>query len=403
MNWINLFKRGIVGKKAQITEGVQSALDGAPAIPSLSKQTSIKINAVYACVNIISNAVASLPLGLYRKTDNGREKIEDHRLAKLLRRPSADMSAFNFKEALTVNLLIYGNAYIEKVLGRSGDIIELNLIESDKVSTRRRADGSIKYTVSTSKGTKIADEGRLIHVAGKSFTGKVGKSPVELCLQSIAFSKALEEYGHKYFSEGARPSGFLTTPNIMTPDAQRNILSSFRDEYCGSSNSGKIAILTEGLQFQQAQNGNDSSQFLETRRYQVEEIARIFQVPLFLLQSTEKSTSWGSGLEQLNISFVQHCLSPYLKRIEEALNYNLLTGKDDDLYFEFDVNGLLRGDMQGRFAAYHQALSDGWMSINEVREKENLPKVEGGDGHFVPLNMGRLAPDGSVEETNEDT
>lgn len=357
---------------------------------------SLKINAVFACVNIISNAIASLPFDLYRRTDNGREKAVNHRLYNLTKYPSADIPGYNFREALVVNLLIFGNAYIELVRV-GGRVRELNLIPSKYVTVNTASDGTVSYVVTYKGGSRRVEFGdeSIMHIAGKSFNGRVGMSPVEKCMESIVLARALEHFGVAYFERGARPSGFLKTARKLSEEAVARLKTSFADNYMGSKNSGKMIVLEDGMEYAPAQNGNSDSQFLEARRFQIEEIARIFAVPLFLLQSTEKSTSWGSGLEQLNISFVQTCLSNWLKRIEEAFNFFLLTDAEKrQYYFEFNVDGLLRGDQKSRFDAYHEAIMDGWLSPNEVRAKENLPDIPGGDVYFIPVNMaGYAGPD----------
>ena len=244
----------------------------------------------------------------------------------------------------------------------------------------------------------------ILHIVGKSYNGKKGLSPIELGMRSLVLSRALEAFGVNYFDRGARPSGFLKTAKKLSEEAVDRLKKSFTENYMGSANSGKMLVLEDGMEYEVAQNGNDSSQFIQSRNMQIEEIARLFNVPLFLLQSTEKSTSWGSGLEQLSQSFTRYCLTPYLKRIEEAFNFNLLSEKErKEYYFEFNVDGILRGDSSSRINLYHQGIMDGWLSPNEVRQLENLPAIEGGDIYLIPLNMEQYSGDEneSIGENNE--
>ena len=370
---------------------------------TVSKKDSLQINAVYACVNVISSAIASLPFDLYRKTADGRVKAEDNPLYSITKHPSVDMPAYNFMESLLLNLLIYGNAFVE-IVRIHGQVRELNLIPSEKVTIVSNSDGQISYVItqlsSTGRLTQIkADPKKIMHITGKCFNGRKGLSPVELCMKSISIARALEIYGLNYFERGARPSGFLKVPTKLTDEAAQRLKLDFARNYQGTSKSGKPIVLEQGTDYVIADNGNDSSQFLESRRFAVEEIARIFQVPLFLVSETSKSTSWGSGIEAQGIAFVQYCLGPYLKKIEEAFGFYLLPSKEQDsLYFEFNVDGLLRGDQKSRFDAYHTAIMDGWMSPNEVRAKENLPAIDGGDVYLMPVNMAGYAGEDKKDE-----
>lgn len=371
---------------------------------TLSGSEALKVNTVYACINVISNSVAALPFDLYRRTGSGREKAIKHRLYKLTKYPSIDTPGFNFKEALAVNLLIWGNAYIE-IVKTGGAVRELNLIPSEYVHVSKKQNGEYIYTVQRDKGPSAVFsslEGGIMPIAGKSYNGREGLSPVDLGLRSIKLSKALENFGLQYFERGARPSGFLKTPHKLSEKAFINLKRSFMQQYMGSANSGKMIVLEDGLDYVTAQNGNSDSQFLQARQYQVEEIARIFNVPLFMLQSTEKTTSWGSGLETLNNSYLTHCLLPILRRIEEAYNFYLLTDKEKaDYYFEFNTEGLLRADTKTRFEAYHTGIMDGWLSPNDVRTKENMPAIEGGNVYYMPVNMAAYAgPDRAEDNRN---
>ena len=357
---------------------------------TISKNDALRINAVLACVSIISGTIAALPFALYRKTKNGREKATRHPLYKLTQYPCLDMPAYNFTEALIINYLIWGNAYIEMVkIG--GQVRELRLAPSSAVSMTKDGRGNIIYTITRADAGSetISSADRVImQIAGRSFNGWEGKSPVDLCMQSFKLSKALEDFGLAYFERGARPAGFLRAPRKLSEEAVIRLKRSFIEQYAGSKNSGKLIVLEDGLEYEAAQNGNDQSQFLQSRSWQIADIARAFSVPLYMLQETEKSTSWGSGLEQLNISFVQHTLTPILKRLEAAYNYYLLADAErGNYYFEYNTEGLLRGDLKSRAEYYHSALMDGWLSPNEIREKENLPNIPGGDVYYVPLNL----------------
>ena len=389
MGLFDIFKRN-----SEEDEQLRQYLSPDAVVQTIMKKDALKVNTVYACINIISNSIASLPFDLYQRTADGRVKAVGHKLYSLCKYPSLDMSGYNFRQALLVNLLIYGNAYIE-IIRLRGQVRELNLIPSDKVNVIELADGRLEYDITSSTGTQTiySDEGKILHITGNSTNGKIGISPIEIGMKSIVLARSLEAFGINYFDRGARPSGFLKTQKKLTEEAVARLKKGFAN-YMGSANSGKMIVLEDGMEYEIAQNGNDSSQFLESRRLQISEIARLYSVPLHLLQETEKSTSWGSGLEQLNTSFVQMCLSPYLKRIEDAFGFALLTERErKEYYFEFNVEGLLRGDTQSRIALYHSAIQDGWMSPNDVRRLENMPAIENGDIYLIPLNMQQYSGD----------
>jgi HK97 family phage portal protein len=382
--------------------GIEDILTPELLASTVSKKDSMQINAVYACVNIISSAIASLPFDIYRKTDNGREKAVKLPLYGITKNPSADMPAYNFMESLLVNLLIYGNAFVEVVRIR-GQVRELNLIPSEKVTITKDGDGQNVYVVTGSDGkgqtSFPASSKKIMHVVGKSYNGTEGISPVQLCMRSLSIARALEIYGLNYFERGARPSGFLKVPTKLTEESAERLKRDFARNYQGTAKSGKPIVLEQGTEYVIADNGNDSSQFLESRRFAIEEICRLFTMPLWMVSETSKSTSWGSGIEAQGIAFVQYCIGPIMKRIEEAFGFYLLSAKEQEqYYFEFNIDGLLRGDQKSRFDAYHTAIMDGWMSPNEVREKENLPAIAGGDVYLLPVNMAGYAGEDKVEQ-----
>ncbi len=370
---------------------------------TVSEETAIRCGAVYACVSLLAQSIASLPLHVYKRTDDGRTKAREHQLFGLLHdQPNLNMTSAVCRELLMTHVLLSGNAYAVIGRNRAGRAVDLLPIFPHAVTVERK-DGRLLYRVSLEDGgQEIFDQSDMIHVPGMMFNGVTGLSPISAFRQAIGLALATEQYGAELFKNGARPGGVLEHPEALGKDARDNLRQSWQETYGGLSNAHKVAILEEGMTFKPlAMNSNDA-QFLETRKFQVEEIARIFRVPLHLIAHVEKSTSWGSGIEQQSIGFVIYTLRPWLTKIEQELNRKLFE-RDADHYVEHDVNGLLRGDTKSQSEMYASAIQNAWMTPNEVRRTQNLPALPGGDGLLIQTNITPITQMGSVqEETNAD-
>ncbi len=354
---------------------------------------SLEVNTIHACVNVIAGAVGRLPLVLYkRKSDGSREKAIGHRLYTIAGNPNPEMTAMSFFYALTANLLLYGNAYVQKIMTKDG--LKLCLIPSRYVSgIKINKDGTITYNIAMTNDEQVVQgtftDKEILHIVGDSLDGIHGLSPIQLLHNTVEFSKILELYGKKYFENGASLTGTLSAPNgvNLSPEAAERLQKTISKKYSGIDNIGSIMVLEDGFVWQSIQSGNDSSQFLQTKESMIAEVARIFNVPLHLLQETSKSTSWGTGIEQMGIDFVTYTLDVHLKRIEQAFN-SLLDIKDrGKFYFEFNTDALQRGNLEGRYRAYQIGLMCGFISPNEIRQKENMPKIDGGDVYCLQLNQ----------------
>ena len=372
---------------------------------SVTAQTAIQLSTVYACVRVVSETVASLPLGVYEATDDGNLKAGDHPLYRLIHDElNAEMTSFVFREVMLAHLLLYGNSYSQIIRSGKNTVVGLYPLLPDHMDVDRDSKGNLTYTYTTSDGkTVVIKPQDILHIPGLGFDGIIGYSPIALEKNAIGLGIASEEYGSKFFSNGARPSGILTHPNtVKNPKAVRE---SWNSAYGGSSNSNRVAILEEGMTFTPLSIPNNEAQFLETRKFQVDEICRIFRVPPHLVGNLEHATF--SNIEHQSIDFAVHTIRPWLVRIEQSMNRALFTDQEKGrFYVQFNIDGLMRGDYKSRMEGYAIARQNGWMSANDIRALENqnpIPKEEGGDAYLVNGNMIPITTAMKAQTTAEPT
>ena len=322
---------------------------------AVTERSAMQMTAVYSCVRILAEAVAGLPLHLYRyKEDGGKEKALDHPLYLLLHdEPNPEMSSFVFRETLMTHLLLWGNAYAQIIRNGKGEVIALYPLMPNRMVVDRDIHGQLyyQYTRSTEeaptmKGVTVnLPPSDVLHIPGLGFDGLVGYSPIAMAKNAIGMAIACEEYGAKFFANGARPSGILTHPNtVKDPAALR---ASWNAAYGGSGNASRVAVLEEGMTFTPLSIPNNEAQFLETRKFQVTEICRIFRVPPHMIGDLERATF--SNIESQNISFAVHTIRPWLVRIEQAVNRALIPENEKGrFYAQFNIDGLMRGDYKSR-------------------------------------------------------
>ena len=373
---------------------------------SVTVQSAIQLSTVYACVRVISETIASLPLGIYETVNDGNEKATDHPLYRLLHdEPNSEMTSFVFREVMLAHLLLYGNSYSQIIRSGKNQVIGLYPLLPDHMDVDRDSKGNLTYTYTTSDGKTVSIKPRdVLHIPGLGFDGVMGYSPIALEKNAIGLGIASEEYGSKFFSNGARPSGILTHPNtVKNPKALRE---SWNSAYGGSSNSNRVAILEEGMKFEPIAIPNNEAQFLETRKFQVDEICRIFRVPPHLVGNLEHATF--SNIEHQSIDFAVHTIRPWLVRIEQAMNRALLSEQEKGRFFvQFNIDGLMRGDYKSRMEGYAIGRQNGWLSTNDIRALENqnpIPADQGGDAYLVNGNMISIstAMKQQTEETKTD-
>lgn len=352
---------------------------------------AMQTSAVYACVKILAETVASLPLHLYKKGKDGKnESAEQHPLFSCLyETPNEEMTSFEFRETMMTSLLLWGNAYARKIK-KNGHITELWYLKPQYMTVERDTQtGKIKYTYSDdiTNQTYVYRPDQVFHLKSLSIDGVTGLSPIAQAREAVGLSLATEEYGAKFFGNGARPGGVLEHPGILKdPEKLRE---SWNKVYQGTRNSHKVAVLEEGMKYHTIGIAPEDAQFLETRKYQVNEICRIFRVPPHLVGDLERATF--SNIEHQSIEFVQHTIRPWLVRWEQAISRSLLDEKERLLYFaKFNVDGLMRGDYKSRMEGYAVGRQNGWLSANDIRGLEDLPpipKEQGGDVYLVNGNM----------------
>lgn len=378
----------------------------------VNERTAMQMTAVYSCVRILSEAIAGLPLFVYRYgTDGSKEKYLDHPLWRVLHdEPNPEMTSFVFRETMMNHLLLTGNAYAQIIRNARGEVVALYPLMPDRVTVDRDSQGRLYYRyykssdeapeVGRNKQTDmIFAPSDILHVLGLGYDGLVGYSPIAMAKNAVGLAMAAEEYGAKFFANGAAPSGVLEHPGTIK-DPER-IRQSWQSTFGGSVNSNKIAVLEEGLKYTPIAISPEQAQFLETRKFQINEIARIFRVPPHMLADLEKSSF--SNIEQQSLEFVKYTLDPWVIRWEQAMNKSLLLDSEKRTVFtKFNVDGLLRGDYASRMTGYATARQNGWMSANDIRELENLDRIPaelGGDLYLINGAMTKLADAGAFANT----
>ena len=372
-------------------------LGGSTSGKTVTERSAMQMTAVYSCVRILAEAIAGLPLHLYTyKEDGGKKKAIGHPLYLLLHdEPNPEMSSFVFRETLMTHLLLWGNAYAQIIRNGKGEVVALYPLMPNRMTVDRDSSGQLFYSYQMNNsdaptmktGTVILKPSDVLHIPGLGFDGLVGYSPIAMAKNAIGLAIATEEYGAKFFANGATPGGLLEYPGtVKDPDRVRE---SWNKGFSGSQNAGKVAILEEGMKYTPISIAPEQAQFLETRKFQINEIARIFRVPPHMVGDLEKSSF--SNIEQQSLEFVKYTLDPWVVRWEQSLSRALFTPEEKKKYFfKFNVEGLLRGDYQSRMNGYATARQNGWMSANDIRELENLDRIpaeEGGDLYLINGNM----------------
>lgn len=371
--------------------------------------TAMQTTAVYACVRILAEAIASLPLHVYRYTENGKERVIDHSLYTLLHdEPNPEMTSFVFRETLMSHLLIWGNAYAQIVRNGRGEVIGLYPLMPNKMKVERDDKGNLYYVY-----TRYSDENPLfnkygdillspdevLHIPGLGFDGLIGYSPIAMAKNAVGMTMACEEYGASFFSNGANPGGVLEHPGVLKDPSR--VRESWNNIYRGTNNAHKVAVLEEGMKYQQIGIPPEEAQFLGTRKFQINEIARLYRIPPHMVGDLEKSSF--SNIEQQSLEFVKYTLDPWVIRWEQALRKALFLPEEKKEYFiKFNVDGLLRGDYQSRMNGYATGRQNGWYSTNDIREMEDLnpiPDEEGGNLYLINGAMTKLKNAGAFADT----
>ena len=363
----------------------------------VSERSSIGLTAVWSAVRLLSETIASLPVNVYRMDNNGSKFIDySNPLNKLISiSPHPNYTTYNFIETMMSHLLLWGNAYAKITRNGGARPIGLEILNPENVEPfQSNEDGLIYYKI---KDSAILSDQEMLHIVGFSYDGVVGKSPIQACQEALGIGMASQQFGANFFGRGANLSGVLEHPARLSDDAANRLRDSFATRFSGINNSHQTAVLEEGVKFKPIGMPLSDAQFIETRRFGVEEVARIFRVPNSLINDLSRSTY--SNVEQQSLDFTKYSLVPYLRNWESELNRKLLSTKEMSThFFKFQTTELLRGDADSRADYYRKLFEIGVLSPNEIRTFENLNKIPDGDEHFVPLN---LSPIDSINK-NED-
>ncbi|OLO05274.1 phage portal protein [Salinicola socius] len=358
----------------------------------VTSDTALRVGALRACVTLLAESVAQLPCELYRRTDDGgRERASGHPVYDLLHsQPNQKDSSFEYFEQGQGALGLEGNHYSLIERDGGGYPIELIPINPKKVQVLKGQDGLPYYHLT--EINEVVSMRQMHHVKSFSLDGFVGVSPIASNADSIGLAMSTEEHAAAVFERGATMSGVIErpsdTPAIKDQAAVDRLLDKFAERHGGLRNAFSVALLQEGMSYKQLSMDNEKAQLLESRRFSVEEICRLYKIPLHMVQLNDKSTSWGSGIESMSLGYVIYTLLPWLKRWEAAMRRDLLLPSERrDLYIEFNVSGLLRGDQKSRYEAYAIGRQWGWLSVNDIRRLENMPPIDGGNRYLTPLNM----------------
>lgn len=374
---------------------------------AVNERTAMQTTAVYACVRILAEAIAGLPLHVFRhRTDGGKEKLPHHPLYSLLHdEPNPEMTSFVFRETLMSHLLLWGNAYAQVVRNGRGHAVALYPLLPNKMEVSRTVNGELLYTYyRDADESKTKPQGgyitlrrdEILHIPGLGFDGLIGYSPIAMAKNAIGMALATEEYGATFFANGANPGGVLEHPGVIK-DIQR-VKDSWNSAYQGSGNAHRVAVLEEGMKFQAIGIPPEQAQFLETRKFQINEIARIFRIPPHMIGDLDKSSF--SNIEQQSLEFVKYTLNPWVVRWEQAIQQSLiLPSEKPSLFVKFNLDGLLRGSYKERMDGYSTGIQNGFLSVNDVRNLEDMNLLSdeaGGNLHFVNGNMVKLKDVGAA-------
>lgn len=356
---------------------------------TVNEHTALTYNVVFACVRNISEDVAKLPLILYRRLKpRGKERASELALYRLLKdSPNVEMTAIDFRQSIMVDALLGGNGFAEIVKNAGGLAVELHKLARNRVTVTRDAAGRLVYVVrNDGKPDSILQQDQMLHIRGLG-DGLVGWSVIRLARESIGLAMNAEKSGSSFFGNGSLPAGVLKTKDKLDAKGYDNLRASWERMHSGPKKTGKVAILEQGLEFTPMSVSPDDAQFLETRQFQVEDVARWFRMPPHKIGNLIRATGW-STLEATNTDYVIDTLMPWTERWEQEIQRKLIPPSQTDLFAEHLFDALLRGDTAARSAFYREQFNIGAISQNEIRESENRnPIGPEGDMYYVPLNM----------------
>lgn len=357
----------------------------------VNEESALRFTAVYACRRVLSETLAAMPIKIYRKRKNGtgRDLVDDHPLYEILHdTPNAEMTAFNFQETMQDHIVSSGNGYAYKEIDGRGRVKSLKLLNWQQITPQRNKDtGRIEY-IFNDNGTKITfSQDEIFHIAGLGFNGIVGYSPIYMAMEAVGLGLAAEQFAAYFYSNGANIGGFIELPgNVRDKNALRKEIE---EKFAGLGKSHKVMLLENGMKFQKLVMPLNEAQFIETRKFQKQEIASIYRVPLHLIQDLDKATF--ANIEHQDLGFIKHTMFPWVVRWEQSQNMRLLTQleRKQGYYTEFSMDALLRGDAKSRAEVLHIKRQDGVINADEWREldNQNPQPNDMGQTYFINGNM----------------
>ena len=350
---------------------------------------AMQISTVWACINLLANTIAMLPLQALQRDAKGYTSVDttDPLYSLLHDQPNADMTAYEFWRAMIMNLMAHGNAYAE-IVRTTRRVVALNPMRPELMGVRRAVDGSLLYTYAAYGGDprQIAQE-NIMHLKGASFDGIIGLSPISFARHTLGLTMAADEAAGRSLKNGMRPSGQFTVPTFLTP-ANRALAETMMEKYIGAQNAGKVPLLEGGWDFKSISLPPIDLQLMETRSFNVEDICRWYSIPPHMVGHMDNATSWGSGLEQQNLGFLVYVLDAQLRSIEQATFRALVApGDRANKAIRFDRDALLRADSAGRALMISTHAQNGTRTRDELRAMDNLPPLPGGDILTVQVNL----------------
>lgn len=377
---------------------------------TINNYTAMQLSAVYACIRLLSETLAQLPLVIRKRTADGSELATGHPLWRLLHdQPNERMTSFTWRNTQMSHCAGWGNGYAFLVRNGKREVTSILPTRPDMTNPMIMDDRSIIYNMQLDNQYWQADPEDVLHIPALSFDGLVGQSPISQHRQTLELTHSAEKFGNKMYENGAVLSGVLSTDATLKrksekpgePSPAERLAKQFKQAYSGVDNAGTVAVLEQGLKFQPISINPEDAQYLESRKFQIAEIARIFNVPSHLINDLDRATF--NNISELSLSFLRYSMTPWIVRWEQELNRKLFPA-GSKYYVKFNVNGLLRGTQKERAEFYESAISKGcWMSRNEARKLEDLNSIDGLDDYLQPLNMGSSQdePDPNDGESNE--
>lgn len=368
-----------------------SWLGSGSADPVVTPSSAITNMAVLSCVRVLAESIATLPMKLFRRSQEGRSAAVDHAVYRVLHdQGNAEMTAFELREVMMFHLALWGNFYGEIEMNGRADVLGVWPLLPDRTKPVRTESGNLAYVTRMPSGDNLMLPAyRVLHVRGMGNTGLMGMSPIALARKAIGLSQNAEKLGITVYGNGAVPGGSLEHPGKLTEAAYKRLLESWETRHQGVEKANRVAILEEGLKWNPNSMPLSDAEFIESRKFQLTEICRLYRMPPHMIQDLERATF--SNIEHQSLNFVVHTLMPWLVRIEQAVSRDLIGERErQQLFAKFSVNGLARGDMKSRYEAYAIGRNWGWLSPNDVRDLEDMNQIPGGDTYLSPLNMSEL-------------